>query len=959
MYENKESSNAAIQKTTGPCVVLAGAGTGKTYLIVQKIKYLVENSIYKPERIVAITFSNEAANTLAARVNRELSNHKNEVIIKTIHAFAAMLIKNNNQQENPIIIDTDEAKLMLHTMLKVEPINCHRYVNTIATAKDQGISWNELEEYIMKKTQQKTEEIKRRLEDLQIEHYTTSKRERTYERIKRNEKIHYLKRLLEIYKVVGTWRGYEKIKEKRNEYDYADLNKQALRILRENQTIADEYDYLIIDEFQDTNKVQLDIILELAKHGNITIVGDMNQSIYRFRGAYKENLATFIKKYNIQEADIYTLNKSYRSPNTILAIAHELIKRNYHNPEEGFIMKNAQNREGRKAEVYEMQNSKEEVRKILQIVQEEIDAGTPYEEICIMVRTHQQGRVITKVLETNNIPYQAVGKESILKQRSIKKLIHYLTIVNNIQKDEKGEREAWWELIYQSNIPEEDLIQIGHYLKEEIKNGRKTRDLLESLEKKELTQKGKEIVRGIIEKIKKLLTISKDTIPDFLTEAYTYLNIEKDKETIMSLGKLYETAKEHAARYASDLDTFLHYLKIREQLGIGIEIPLTENKGVRIMTLHATKGLEYKTVIVTNLAERRFPIEKNNKGNIIPLELLPEYKEKQINDIEGYERVLQLSEERRLCYVACTRAKERLVFTYANEYGGKNHTPSCFLNEIEYKKNKNIIFTEDRDFKYTEEIILLPQTNVQREQEDRVFSPSSLLLFDECQKKFEYKYLYNMPEPKKATWEEMRLGSFVHLILEQGVKKNYKTLAEFNNLAQELSQYYEWKSLNIDETLFLIRVFFERNKNKYNEQSKTEQQLRIQLGELNFLGFADRIDFNEGGMEIIDYKTGKSFIPAKNRNWQLGYYAIAASRQGKVKKITLDMLNHEKPLEFEIDDRGNAHSCFHERLSFNIYEVQEELQETAKKIEKALKEGFKPCSLEKNCDFCNEYVYNH
>ncbi len=958
MYENKESSNAAIQKTTGPCVVLAGAGTGKTHLIIKKIKYLVENSVYKPERIVAITFSNEAANTLAARVKRELSNHKNEVIIKTIHAFAAMLIKNNNQQENPRIIDTDEAKLMLHAMLKVEPINCHRYVNAIATAKDQGISLNELEEYIIKKTQLTAEEIKKRLEDLQIQHYTTSKKEKTYEKIKRSEKIQYLKRLLDIHKVAGIWRGYEKIKEKRNEYDYADLNKHALRILRENPTIAEKYDYLIIDEFQDTNKVQLDIILELAKHGNITIVGDMNQSIYRFRGAYKENLTTFIKKYNIQETEIYALDKSYRSSNTILAIAHELIKNNYHNPHEYFTVKNAENREGRKAEVYEMQNSKEEARKILEIVQEEINTGTPYEEICILIRTHQQGRIIKKALETKNIPYQAIGKESLLKQKSIKTLINYLMIINNIQKDEKGEREAWWDLVYHSNIPEEDLIQIGYYLKEEMKSERKTRDILESLEKKELTQKGKEIVRGIIEKIKKLLTLTKDNLPDFLAEAYTRLNIEKDKETIMSLSKLYETAKEHAARYASDLDTFLHYLKIREQLGIGLETPLTENNGVRLMTLHATKGLEYKTVIVTNLAERRFPIEKKNNGNLIPLELLPEYKEKQINDIEEYEKVLQLSDERRLCYVACTRAKERLIFTYANEYGGKNHTPSIFLNEIEYKKNQNVIFTEDKETKYTEEIMPQPQKNVQREHERRIFSPSSLLLFDECQKKFEYKYLYNMPEPKKATWEEMRLGSFVHLILEQGVKRNYRTLAEFNNLAYELSQYNEWRSLNIDETLFLIRVFFERNKHKYNEQSKTEQQLRIQLGELDFLGFADRIDFNEEGMEIIDYKTGKSYIQAKNRNWQLGYYAIAASLQGRVKKITLDMLNHEKPLEFEIDERGNAHSLFHERLSFNIHEVQQELQETARKIQNALKKGFEPCSLEKNCDFCNEYVYN-
>jgi len=176
--------------------------------------------------------------------------------------------------------------------------------------------------------------------------------------------------------------------------------------------------------------------------------------------------------------------------------------------------------------------------------------------------------------------------------------------------------------------------------------------------------------------------------------------------------------------------------------------------------------------------------------------------------------------------------------------------------------------------------------------------------------------------------------------------------------------------VNFDDAEHLVKVFYERNKSKIttlngistlkgtSEGSRTEQKLDTELGGLKFTGFADRIDFRENGLEIIDYKTGKSSVSPLERNWQMGYYALAASKLGKVKKITLDLLNKDKPLEFEIDDEGNALSVNSARMEgFNIYEVESELVDTAHKIQNAFKNGFKPCEVEKNCPFCNEYVY--
>ena len=137
----------------------------------------------------------------------------------------------------------------------------------------------------------------------------------------------------------------------------------------------------------------------------------------------------------------------------------------------------------------------------------------------------------------------------------------------------------------------------------------------------------------------------------------------------------------------------------------------------------------------------------------------------------------------------------------------------------------------------------------------------------------------------------------------------------------------------------------------------TEQPLKIDIDGCGFVGFADRIDFRDDGVEIIDYKTGRQNIMPLHRRWQMGYYALAAAKLfGKVKKITLDMLKQEKPLEFEIDERGNAVSIYSD-MSFNVNEVREEIISAAKQIMNAYENGFNPCPIEKNCEFCNEYVY--
>ncbi len=987
----------AIKKTTGPCVILAGAGTGKTHTIVEKVKYLISNKIYSPERIVCITFSNEAANSLKTRVASSMNLSGKEPIVKTFHAFSADLLRKYGSKigigsEFQILLP-DEAMVVMHRNFGIQGHFCRKYISAIGTAKDLGIGIEELQKYLESELAKLSGiDIEKKLESLQFELQTLYLLKDKQTRERKNEimkQIGKFNELVQLRKFIASWNGYEKIKIKKNYQDYSDLNVNALHLLKSYPEIARDFDYIIVDEFQDTNKLQLDLIIQLAYQGNITIVGDLNQSIYRFRGAYKENFSVFKKAFSVSDKDVFNLAKSFRSPNKVLRAAHKLILNNYENPEDCFFVENFHNREGQDIEVYELKNAREEARKVADIVEQEIKQGKEMGEICVMFRTHQQGRIIKQALEMKNIPYTSASKKSLLKDKSIKVVIDYLTILNKLKGKGKGGDNAWWDLFYNSNFSEQDLIKIGKFIRENRESDNLSVKILNGFDVK-LSENGSMMFKIILDKIKMLISETNKEVPELIQRVYDVAGLKvmgeskEDLERITNLNKFYELAKNHSALYAPDLASFIHYLSILDNLGIEVDASEIDSSGVRLMTLHSTKGLEYKTVIITNMADKRFPIERWGPDSLIPVQLFPDFKALELNEEEievmtaEYEKSNQLLEERRLCYVAFTRAKERLILTFAEEYAGKHFWASKFLSEVDYRKNPDFSFSLDLEEKYVAPVLEIKtglsfesalksgdfesaiEAIVKKEiaEQDRkmTFSPSALLTFAECQKKYEYKYVYNMPEKQTVSWEAMLMGSFVHLILEEGVSKGFANEKEFLDLARERHLEEDWQSVELDGALAMIKVFYERNKNKFSKDSLTEQHLTADIGGFKFHGYADRIDIRPDGVEIIDYKTGKWNIAPRHRNWQLGFYALAAKEYGNVKKVTLEMLKQEKPLEFELDDKGNAWEA-NGRMEFNIKEVEDELVSTAKAIVNAYEKGFRACAIEDNCEFCNEYVY--
>ena len=216
-----------------------------------------------------------------------------------------------------------------------------------------------------------------------------------------------------------------------------------------------------------------------------------------------------------------------------------------------------------------------------------------------------------------------------------------------------------------------------------------------------------------------------------------------------------------------------------------------------------------------------------------------------------------------------------------------------------------------------------------------------------------------MPEKAPISWEEIRLGSFVHKVIEQGIRSLCTTEKQFIELARQAYNNPEWTIISLEEAIAMLKIFFQRNKNKYNRNSLIEVKLRTNLDDLEFEGYADRIDIHSQGLEIIDYKTGRTFLTAQHRNWQLGLYALGASELGlgTVKRLTLDMLRHEKPLEFEIKEDGIVYDINSPKIQFSLHTIKQELLTTAKNIINCYDNGFRPCPIEEDCKFCNEYVW--
>jgi DNA helicase-2/ATP-dependent DNA helicase PcrA len=1051
----------AVEQLEGPTIILAGAGTGKTFTIVEKIKHLIESKLYKPEEILCLTFSNEATNSLKEKILKSI-NTLTTPTIKTFHGFCADILRNEynllNINENFKIVTPDDLKIILTLKFNISPYLSNRYISSISTIKDFGISKKEIENYFLK--------LKKELEKIsnteidKIEKIVSEKKiflKTNYENSKEHkEKKKQIKKFLDLYDefklfedFLTIWDKLEEMKKEKNYLDYGDLNLLVLELFEKYnlEKYSSKYKYIIVDEFQDTNKIQFKIIEHLGKkHKNITVVGDPNQSIYGFRGSYKESFNHFMKTFKATDKNKINLTKSFRSTNSILEIAHRLIKNNYENEKDCFKTYNAENIKGDKVSIIETLNYDEEIRHITEVIEEKLKNGVKPEEICILYRTHKQGKKISEYLKSKNIKFLQIEKSNLLNKKEIKTTIAYLNLLNSFRNKDELSKQAFWNLFYYKNlIPLIDSYKISKFLKE--KNISYNEFIFNEYKKVDISENSKKIISNIIKKVKLLYENSNQDLDEIIFQTYEIIGLnkifsinsdEKNIQSLLNMKRFYEIAKNFKEIYEDDLDKFLRYLEIINDLGINIETKEIKDKNaIRLMTIHASKGLEFEYVFVTNLANKRFPVSRTQNEPLIPKELLPDLKKffegnkskKELKEIiKEYEKEILLLEERRLAYVAFTRAKKKLYLTFSKSYNEvENSTDySTFLEEIGYleflkKENykddfleliidenlkgfnqinidkkeifldkikkeiisalddENVDYVLDKISEYktiqNEKVINLNNCDenhlknlIDKTKNDSVkfnldkssivLSPSAISDYLDCPKKFEFSRILNLPTFKTMD-SSAKIGSFIHSILEYGVNNNFKSKKEYLDYAKKEMENFE-DEINEMDVCEMIEVFWERNKNKIGPNSKTEVDLFLELEGFKFFGKADRIDFlKDGEIEIVDYKTNKNAITPLKRQIQLGYYALAAKESLKLepKKLTLDMLKLEKPVEMKIE--GNLVKGINSRIQpFDLEKLRKWFIEIANNIERDFKKGeFKTTKDESKCKFCSFKFY--
>ena len=615
--ELNDKQKEAVLYNEGPLLIIAGAGAGKTKTLTTKIAYLIEEKNVSPYQILAITYTNKAAKEMKDRLYMQIGSVAKKLTVSTFHSFGLKLLRDNYERlgydKNFVIMDSDDSLTVVKKIIKdlgYDPkiYNPKAIRNKISSCKNEMTS------------------------------------PEMYERFAVSD---YEKVVYEIYK------KYEDKLQKNNSVDFDDLLLLPIKLFRNNKDVLEKYQdlyqYILIDEYQDTNEAQYTLTKLLSeKNRMITCVGDDSQSIYSFRGANYKNILNFEKDY--KDAKTILLEQNYRSTSTILDAANQVIKNNKMKKDKNLWTARG---EGEKIKYYRAFNERDEAQYVIRKIKELVNKNVEYKDIAVLYRTNAQSRVMEEEMLKENLPYRVIGSFYFYSRKEIKDLIAYLRLIHN-SKDNVS-------LLRVINTPKR-----GIGLKT-IENLTYTADS-ENISIYEAISSGKELeFKKLIEKLK---DISQElTLTELIDKVLDSTGMRQELESENTLEA--EVRLENLEEFKSITKSFeereglisLEDFLLEISLISDVEEYKDDPNRISLMTVHSVKGLEFSHVFVIGMEEGIFPHMNSLMENS------------------------EIEEERRLCYVAITRAKDDLHLVNARRrtlFGNEQINPtSRFLNEID------------------------------------------------------------------------------------------------------------------------------------------------------------------------------------------------------------------------------------------------------------------------------------
>ncbi len=619
-----EQQIEAIKTTDGPVMAIAGAGSGKTNVLTKRIAYLIDTLGIPLNNILAITFTNKAANEMKSRIGDLLNVSTRGMWVSTFHAMCARILRRDIHQigydKNFQIIDDDDVTQLVKSL-----------------QRDLGISTKAADPRKVKN------------------HVLKAKHDPSYLSNLNMPFRGYVERVFDAYQT--------KLKNN-NLVDFEDLLVLTLKLLKTNDELRREYQrqfqYILVDEFQDTNNAQYQLIKLLSnEQQNVFIVGDEDQSIYAFRGANIENINRFTRDF--EGVKTILLEENYRSTNTILKAANNVIKGNKNRIEKNLFSTKG---EGDKIILYKGYSPRDEVDYVINAIKRLNKEGFEYSDIGVLYRTNAISRVFEEGFMQQRLPYRIVGNTSFFKRKEIKDIVAYLRLIVNPHDDYSFER-----------VVNEPKRGIGAKTMEKIKiyaddRGSSLYDAID-VDDCPVSQRARPKLKAFKALIDSMVqTLDKHNfntlIDDLLIESGYKRALEDDEKgdvRFENIQELKTMLSESESVYESDDKvTLLTY--VLEDIALkSSEDDADDEDAVTLMTLHSAKGLEFRAVFLVSAEQGLFPLNRS------------------LNDPK------ELEEERRLMYVGITRAKERLFVTNAkerNHYGEFVANPdSMFIREID------------------------------------------------------------------------------------------------------------------------------------------------------------------------------------------------------------------------------------------------------------------------------------
>lgn len=621
-----ESQYEAVVNTEGPVLVLAGAGSGKTRVVTYKIAYLVKEIGVNPFNILAITFTNKAANEMKERAEELLERSINGMWIGTFHSICVRILR-KHYSSNFTIYDTQDSLNLIKRIVKDRNLDSDQFKpksikNRISDFKNKGMGVKEFQEFA--------------------------------------GSDFYLKIVGEVFF------DYEAAMKEANALDFDDLLLKTVKLFEANPSVCEEYskkfDYIFVDEYQDVNDIQYKFIKAISHvHNNLTVVGDENQSIYAFRGANLENILNFERDF--KGAKVIYLNQNYRSTKSILDAANHLILNNPQKYKRELLATKA---DDEKVKCYNLMTGDDEAYKVLEIIEKLKDDGEKYSDIAILYRTNNQSRAFEDVFVRNSVPYEIIGGIRFYDRKEVKDVLAYLKLLNNPFDSVSFERIV--------NTPRRGVgpKTLGDLNEYRLVTGKDYFETLSDIGTKSAKKFGEDFI-----KIREVMNdVPLSELVDIVLEKSEYLKelkVSKNPEDESRVQNVYEFVsyvKEYEEKNPeSELSEMLNEISLLSDIDQSKE----EDKVV-LMTVHSSKGLEFRNVFVVGLEEGLFPSRMSMEDE---------------KDVE---------EERRLFYVALTRARDRLFLTSADSrmiYGQTIYSKnSRFLEEI-----KDFVEIEDETVK--------------------------------------------------------------------------------------------------------------------------------------------------------------------------------------------------------------------------------------------------------------------